>query len=614
MNEIVVNLVQPHVRTIAAKLQRGNPILTCTPSTSEEKDVLAAKVGDRVINAEWYSQNIDMRRLEMSMWLGATGNAFFHTFFDPDRGPYSQGVKIGEIVTNCLSPFKICVEPHRSSIDQCRWSIIDEVVPLDIIHAKYGKFYLERTGSELHVDMSRSSDFTNNIQSFTSSMMSSLGLPSHDNHQDDEFALISYMYHLPSPRFPKGLYAVVAGEKLLYVGDYHLTDKNGNPFDTLPIFHFKEILSPWRFMGESSASIIKAHQGTYENLRNMEQKILRRRAMPKLLVPEGTQIDEEDVLDPEVSIIRYRASANKPPPQWDNGGQAPNGIYNSLDLTRRESDASSGMNEVSRGAVDSKDMSGRAIIALQEQDETRLGQAAKLAEAEFSRWGSCVLFMIKRFYTEPRKYAITGKGLQHSVLFFDSANLLDTSDVRCEPGSALPLNRYAKQQFVMQMFNSGIMGNIQSEETQMRARKMLEFGQFNEVWDDDAQDEAIAEKENDGIIQIVNQLIEQRADPAMVIPTIMENFGANQWDNHLAHIKVHLRTFKSPGIRDNKMMSYLFQQIIGQHAQFLNPQQQQVAAGMAQQGLPQLSQSPVATNNPVSENSDQQITNIDGGT
>jgi hypothetical protein len=451
---------------------------------------------------------------------------------------------------------------------------------------------------------------------FSSQMLSALGLPDHENYESSEFALCSFVYHLPSPRFPKGLYAVICNDKLLYVGDYPFFDKDGNYFDTLPIFHFKEILSPWRFMGESSATIVRQHQKTYEQLRNTELKILKRRAMPKLLVPEGTNINDDEILDPDQIVIKYNASVNAPTPQWDNGGQAPSGIYNSLELTRKESDMASGMNEVTRGTLENQ-MSGRAILALQEQDETRLGHAAKLAEAEFSRWGQLVLFLAKNHYTEPRKYAIVGQGRQHAVFFFEASQLGETSDVRCEPGSALPLNRSAKQEFVMNMFNSGLLGLPASPEAQLRARRMMEFGQFDDAWDDDAQDEGVAEKENEAIIQTVKQVLESGQPPETALQFVMQNFGAQQWDNHLAHMKVHLRTFKSPGIRDNQIMAWIFQQIIGQHAQFMSgapvdPNQQNPAVKA------------VATNSLLSEgsqvlpseqpgNSDLQILPSDGG-
>jgi len=606
LNEIVVNFVQPHVRTVAAKIQRGNPMLSCLPATSEERDVLAAKVGDRFLQNEWYQQRMDQRRLEMSIWLGATGNAFFHTFFNRDLGLINQGMPIGEIETVCVSPLKICVEPFRSSIDKCRWGIVDEVMPIDHLHATYGREYKNRTGMELSLAAETTSD--EQRMDFSSQMLSALGLPDHENYESSEFALCSFVYHLPSPRFPRGLYAIICNDKLLYVGDYPLFDKEGNHFDTLPILHFKEILSPWRFMGESSATIVRQHQKTYEQLRNTELKILKRRAVPKLLVPEGTNISDEEILDPDQIVIKYRNSVNAPAPQWDNGGQAPSGIYNSLDLTRKESDMASGMNEVTRGTLDGQ-MSGRAILALQEQDETRLGHAAKLAEAEFSRWGQLVLFLAKNHYSEPRKYSIVGQGRQHAVFFFESSQLGETSDVRCEPGSALPLNRTAKQEFVMNMFKMGLLGPAESAEAQLKARRMMEFGQFDDAWDDDAQDEGVAEKENEAIIQVVKQVLESGQAPEMALQIVMQNFGAQQWDNHLAHMKVHLRTYKSPGIRDNQVMSWIFQQIIGQHAQFLSgvpmdPNQQNPATNA------------VATNSPLIEGgqkNDQQIQPSDGG-
>ncbi|MDD2998162.1 MAG: hypothetical protein PHV05_03800 [Candidatus Riflebacteria bacterium] len=614
LNRIGVNFVQPHVRTLAAKSQRGNPILSCLPSTSEERDVLSAKVGDRLLQNEWYQQRMDQRRLEMSVWMGATGNAFFHTFFNRDLGALSHGVHIGEIETVCVSPFKVCVEPFRSSIDKCRWAIVDEVMPLDEIYAKYGDEYKRRTGIELQIGTGSTSGEQKSDSS--SQMLTTLGLPDHENYESTEFGLASFIYHLPSARFPKGLYAIVCDEKILYVGDYPLVDSEGNSFDTLPIFHFKEILAPWRFMGESSATIVRQHQSVYEDLRNIERATLIRHAKPKLLVAEGTKINEDQLLDPEEAIVRYSKSVNAPDPKWDTGGaNVPNNLYQSLDLTRREADQASGMNEVTRGTLDQQ-MSGRAILALQEQDETRMGHSAKLSEAEFSRWGQCVLFLVKNHYTEPRKYSIVGKGRQHAVFFFDKSQLGETSDVRCEPGSVLPLNRTAKQEFVMNMFKMGLLGPANSPEAQLKARRMMEFGQFDDAWDDDAQDEGVAEKENEAILQIAREMIDGGQDPQVILQIIMQNFAAMQFDNHLSHLKVHMRTFKSPGVRDNRIMALIFTEIMKDHVMWLQGGPVQADPNNTNPNSQNVDPNAVATNSPLNEgqqNSDQQILPSDGG-
>lgn len=101
----------------------------------------------------------------------------------------------------------------------------------------------------------------------------------------------------------------------------------------------------------------------------------------------------------------------------------------------------------------------------------------------------------------------------------------------------------------------------------------------------------------------------------------MQNFGAQQWDNHLAHIKVHLRTFKSPGIRDNQLFAWLFQQIINQHTMFMQgPMPVDPSAPPGQLPTPQqdpnAAANAVATNSPQIEGqqkTDQQILPSDGG-
>ncbi len=575
LENIVVNLVQPHVRTVAAKHQKANPILNVLPSTSDEADVQAAKVGDRMILSEWRQQRMDQRRLEAAVWLGCVGNAFWHTFYNRDAGPQVfQGVAVGQIETVTVSPFKVVVEPHRTSIDKARWCMVDEMQPIEVLQAAYAREYLARTGEELRLS-STDTDEGQKIFSYSGPegnlgdlLLSMVGLPGRDDLKDEEYVTTSTLYHLPSPRFPEGMYAILAGRKLLHVGRFPYRDtQSGRVLPWLPVFHFKEVLCPWRLLGDTTATHVKQAQDVYNELRNIELKTLKDRAAPKLFVPEGVYLDENAALDRESRIVRYRPKQGMPVPEWARGDSPPASLTNSMSQALEEANRSSGINEPTRGNATPNATSGRAILALQDQDDTRMGLSVKLSEDEYSRWGSTVLFMAKQFYSEPRKYSVSGDALRNGVWFFDRAQLRDCTDVVCQAGSAMPQNKVAKQQNVMGFFQAGILGNPQDPEAQIRARRMLEFGQHEDLHDDDAMDEGVAEKENEAMVALAGQAVQAGImDPMLIAAGVAQaGIAPERWDNHGVHIKCHLRRFKMAGVRDNPVFRLVIQTHIDMH-------------------------------------------------
>jgi len=284
-----------------------------------------------------------------------------------------------------------------------------------------------------------------------------------------------------------------------------------------------------------------------------------------------------------LSIRRVRISK----PERVPATGAPGSIYNSINLARDEANRTSGMNEASQGIAPAGVSAGRALLALQEQDDTRLGTSVQMAEAEYGRWGTMVLGMARRFYDEPRKYAITGDVLSGSIFFFDRSDMKDTADVICQPNSAMPKNKYAQQDAVLGFFQAGVLGDPASEETRIKARRMLEFGQKDDFHDDDAQDEAVAEKENVAMVSMHQQISQQlqgqmqQAQMMGIDPMVAQQMyqqalmqavmPVERWDMHLVHLRVHLRRFRQPGVRDNPDMANIIKAHMDQHVQAMQP-------------------------------------------
>jgi hypothetical protein len=213
------------------------------------------------------------------------------------------------------------------------------------------------------------------------------------------------------------------------------------------------------------------------------------------------------------------------------------------------------------------------LLALQEQDETRLGITVQMMEHEDQKWGQNSLLMGKTYYSEKRRYAISGDSLAGGVWFFDRAELRNTQDVRVVPGSALPQNKYAKQETVIQMFGQGILGVPMSEEAQVRARRMLEFGLVEDLHDDDAVHEQVAEKENQAMISMANQAMQVTQGNPMAIQAFLPQIvmPVRRYDKHLIHVRNHMRRINMMGVVDNPILYEAMAIHLDQHMMALQP-------------------------------------------
>jgi hypothetical protein len=371
----------------------------------------------------------------------------------------------------------------------------------------------------------------------------------------------------------------------------------------LPVMHFREILAPWRLYGDSGTIQVLNTQDAYNEMRLLEKRYHRAGINQKLMVPEGARLKVKRMASGDNEVIYYRAKAGMKP-EFEPGRGVPGSIFNSIELAQGEIARASGISEASSATPPAGITSGRALLALQEQDDGRLGLTIQLMEQEYAAWGKMVLNMAKTYYDEPRKYALAGEALSESIFFFEKADLRDSKDVRCVPGSSLPQNKLAKQQAVIEMFKAGVLGNPQDPEALARVRKMLEFGQTEDLFDDDALDEANAEHEN------------------MAMLETMQPERVKTIDNHLVHLKVHLRRAKTVGVYDRPEIGAIFVAHIQMHQAAMNPvQQQMIQPGQAE--AMQQEQETAGGNNQVATpadtdrgnlpSSDQQIKPIDQG-
>lgn len=575
LNDIGMNYVMPHVRTMIAKAVISRPITKAVAASTDEDDIQAARYADQFLEGEWLQQGMDIAKIEVAGYLGACGNAFGHQFFDAKQGlPVFEGVQEGRISTQIVNPLKIAVEPHRTRVELARWAIICSYNPMDEIEEQYEKEYQERTGKRLRVEgvaRSGSAVSSKGTDLWISSYLNMVGAVEHKDSGLDEsdYCETDLLYHLPTRRYPQGLYAVKVGSEIVSIGSYPY------PYlKRLPLLHWKEIMSPWRMYGEGSVNEVLKNQEMYTRLRRVERDYHLQNTCKKVAVNKKSRVSREKLASAETEVIEYLGDR---PPTVLAPVPLPSGIYDSLKLTMDEGQRI-GFSDSTMGNNPAGVTSGKAFLALQSMDDSKLVGMSQLSEAEYAKWGQNSLLMGRECYPEKRKYAIAGKTGAGSVWFFDRARLGDTTDVVCVPGSALPKNKLAEKEQVRADFQAGIYGNPQDPESQVRVRKMLAIGDSEDMQDDEVVHQQVCEKENLSMGNMARSIIKSAENQGIVLTPEYLQAGVmpiQDFDHDQIHLRGHIRCLNSAGVVDDPQVYW----VLAQHAQahMIRIQQRQMA-------------------------------------
>jgi hypothetical protein len=178
----------------------------------------------------------------------------------------------------------------------------------------------------------------------------------------------------------------------------------------------------------------------------------------------------------------------------------------------------SGVGEISKGNVPSAGIPAIGMQFLQEMDDTRIGTITENNEYGYADVGRFILKFVQKYYEYPRTLQIAGKGMEYAVKQFTGKQLRGNTDVTVVRGSTLPGSKVLRRQEIINLHQSGYLGDPADPQVRENVLQMLEYGDIADVWKDYSLDKAQFEKH---IAMIENEQL----------PEIYE------FDNHPLHIK-----------------------------------------------------------------------------
>lgn len=480
-NRTFNNLILPAVQNRMARLCKQAPKFEVRPEDNSNEAKDAARLGREVLLQLWDDCEVNLKRLNLTMWLQQCGHSYLHVGFDDELGaPLTDPLTKdfmgyeGKVFVDAVSAFEIFPDPLAATLEDCQKLCRAKVRKLDYFRTRYPEIghLVKAEGAWL-----LSIQYEQRINSLTNSGIASGG----GSPQQMENAAIELTYYEKrSRKHPQGRMVVSANGVILKDGPL--------PVGEIPYAKFDDIMVAGKYYSEAAITHARPLQDQYN-------RTLTRRAMwtnnllaGKWMAARGHALAPEALDDTSGEVMEYDPVPNAAPPSAVPVPVIPQYAYTETDKLETSLNQIFGLSEVSQGKLPSASIPAVGMQLLLEQDETRIGIEVEQHEHAFARTGQLMLlYAAKNFKTERNLGQQSANG-ELVIKKFKGQDLPARPDVRVVRGSTVPTSSTIRKQDVMNAYQNGLLGNPQDPLVQERVLEMLEFGNSDGLWEDEALD------------------------------------------------------------------------------------------------------------------------------
>ncbi len=539
----VYNHIAPILETRLAKLSRVKAKATVRPATSDDDDVASASLATKLIDAVCKENDFSAQLSLANTWSEITGSAFFKVTWAAEKGRALDAdglVREGDVDITLCPPFEIFPEDIAIT-DIDKQSSIMHVKVLTAAEVKriWNK---EVKGGEV------------NVFSFDNAQVAggygyTATVPKMVSEKRDDSVTVIEKYEMPTAEHPNGRLIIVAGDRLLHMGDLpYVNGENGKR--EYPFARQVCIDNLTNFFGTSVVERIIPVQRAYNAVKNRKHEFMNRIAVGVLAVEDGavdTDLLEEEGLPPG-KIVVYRQGST--PPIMLSPSQVPSEFSREEEKLLNEFVMISGVSEVTTySQVPSNVSSGTAISLLLEQDDTRISLTADSLREAVKRIGKQILRLYRQFAKVPRVKRITGENGEVEIAAFSASNI-DSEDIVFDTLNDIEDTLSARRAMVYDLLKLGLFTDNDGRmpaDTKTRLFEILGFGN----WENGRSEEEIHRK----------KALKENLD--------FENgeITPDVYDNHSMHISEHIKMCVSSKCGKDKALHDRVASHIAKHAQ-----------------------------------------------
>jgi hypothetical protein len=592
---LAANRLQGTVRKIVSKILRQSPEWVVVPATEDTDDEQTAMVSEKVLRHYWESNHLNELLMDAFTWMSTCGNVFLRVLWDTTKGeefevtkhdlkkgdklfeelkqdkrkktPESIRERLGDATIEVCSPFEIDVDPTAERFRDKTYLIQSKLRSRQYIRDRYDV--------DLGPLVSDEHNMTYHIQQQIASLAGPSGFATVRNEQRAEDMVLEHVIYIaPRKDFPRGMFAVVAGNKVLRKGTLELGE--------IPFVHLQEVPTPGRLWGSCVLEQAISLQIGYNRARSQIIESVNMMSRPKYLNPEGSGVLERNFTSEPGEVIEYVPGLK---PELMPPAQIPAYVMENVRQFLQDINDVTGIHEVSQGQVPGGVRAGIAIAQLQEQDDSTLAPMLMCIENNLAQVGHWILKLYSANVSEERLIKITGKNREFETQSFKGKDLtgkrqgtpgINYFDVRVQMGSQLPFSKAARQQFVIELMQFGLLNPQENPQDKEMVFEMLQMGSEGPAFDEGQKERANAHRENTVLVG---------GDMVVV----------NPWDIDEIHVESHRGFQRTPFyiklIERRPEVNQYFEMHIQQHvdraaAMQAGPQQAGPAASPAPAALP----------------------------
>ncbi len=527
-SKLYINKILPTVQRRQARLCKNAPRYEVKPDNASQEAKDTARLEQQVADMYWDKNRVNEKRLRMMTGLQMCGHYYMEVGWDPEAGdqitalqpeqgdaaPALGEIEVeaqtdsfeyeGDLITNTESPFGIFVDPLATDLDDAQWYIKAKVRKLDYFRTHWperGHLVKEEDAWLMSVQ------YEQRLQGMTGQ-----GPTQSSSQIQMSNAAIELSYNEKrSKKHPQGRLCVVANGILLHDGEL--------PVGEFPIVKFDDIPIEGKYYPEAIVTHLRPIQDQYNKLVSMRAQWTNRLLAGKYSAPYGSNLHSESLNDQSGEVVYYSAVPNAPSGvQPVNVPMIPSYAYEEEDKLDKMFYDIAGEGEISRGILPAAGIPAIGMQLLLEQDETRVQAMTEQHEYAFARLARLQLMYLEKFCTSEKLLKISDPNAQYIIKKFTGADLKSKHDVTVIRGSLAPSTKASRRNDIMNLFQSGLMGDPMDAQVKSKVLSYLEFGDVSSVWQDQSIDMAQIRKS-----------LEQIEDEK--IPEVSE------LDNHILHIQ-----------------------------------------------------------------------------
>lgn len=582
---IVVNRIQPIIRTEQSKMLGQKPTATVMPDSNDDQDIFAAQAGERVWDSLYHRLDFQAKLADACFWLSIAGTSFIKTCWDPTAWDPTSGV-YGDVGWIPLTPYQILVpDLLERDIEKQPWVMDIQPKTVNWIMERYGDYFPKGVKPSV---------------SRVDEIMPSKAVGSAAGEERPDSAVVMEVWIKPNmcPHLPKGGMVTVIDSTIVQAAI------NGMPYSHKEYpFAKLEHIPTGKFYGNSIIEPLIPLQREYNRTQSQIIEAKNRMAKPQMLFREGSLTPAQITSEPGLYIpVKGTAEFPQPVPLTE----LPSYVVQFNERQEVDFENISGQHAPTRGDLPAGTAATGFAYAL-EQDDAFLATTHHSIERAVQKVAKQTLVLCATYWTVPRLVKATGEDGGLDALMLRGSQLEGSTDIRIESGSSLSTSKSARQAQVtewmkfgwidpnegfelldMPMLNQWV--NRRKVDKKAAQYENIEFRELDDQTVIDFQIEQVAAKKQqlqqefsqkhaeagmvdpmaaaDPLTGAPDPAIEQQAadiasmpadplpqpDPLgnMVSPMPTETpciIPVNSWDDHAVHIEIHNLWRKSPSYR-----------------------------------------------------------------